>query len=195
MAPKLTKKQKVFVAEYLETGNGTKAALEAYDIGTKHGTDDPEKVAAVMATQNLAKLNVVEAIRNGSKDEMLEKAHNSLLDAVRLDYFLFPGTMDDKEIDNHLTAQGLTVINIRPTMKGKMAFFSLPDGASRSKGLELAYKIKGSFAAEKHINVNVEVEANPEIKELTQKLNDVYRGTSGSGNGGTTSPVGTEASD
>jgi len=47
--PKLTLKQKKFLRLYFKYGNGTKAALEAYD------TDDP-KTASVIASENLAKL-------------------------------------------------------------------------------------------------------------------------------------------
>lgn len=48
---KLTPKQRKFLKVYFETGNGTKAALEAYD------TDD-YFIAASIAQQNLQKLKV-----------------------------------------------------------------------------------------------------------------------------------------
>lgn len=189
MAQKLTRKQETFVDEYVEHGNGTEAAKIAYDIESPNETD----VAKSIASENLTKPYIVKAIAERLDDDKLEKAHNSLLDAVRLDYFVFPSTMHDNEIEEHVSAQGLTVINIRPTQKGKMAFFSLPDGSARSKGLELAYKLKGSFAPDKHISVNVELEATPEIKDLTNKLNELYRGTSKPSHGGGTGPVGAEA--
>lgn len=52
---KLSRKQKVFVDEYLATGNGRQAALKAYD------TDDPN-VAGAIASENLTKPNVSEYI-------------------------------------------------------------------------------------------------------------------------------------
>jgi hypothetical protein len=45
-----------------------------------------------------------------------------------------------------------------------------------AKGVDMAYKIDGAYAPDKHLNVNVEVEPSPEIRELAKKLNDVYRG-------------------
>ena len=60
MARTLTKKQKGFVKDYLDTGNGTQSALNHYDIQGK----DPEKIASVIATQNLDKLSVREAIES-----------------------------------------------------------------------------------------------------------------------------------
>jgi len=60
--PKLTHKQKIFVKEYIKEGNGQEAALKAYNIDSKHGTKDPENVARSIASQNLTKLNVSQAI-------------------------------------------------------------------------------------------------------------------------------------
>lgn len=53
----LTKKQKGFVEDYLDTGNGTQSILNNYD------TDNP-KVASVMAVENLAKPSIREALEN-----------------------------------------------------------------------------------------------------------------------------------
>lgn len=60
IAPKkqrrLTKKQRGFVNDYADTGNGTQSVLKNYD------TKD-EKIAGVIAVQNLGKLNVQEELR------------------------------------------------------------------------------------------------------------------------------------
>ena len=164
MAPKLTRKQKTFVDTFVETGNGTEAALEAYD------TEDPI-VAKSIASENLTKPYIRDEITRRVTPELVEEAHESLITAKRLEYFVFDKNMTDEEIKGHCEAQGLTVINIRPSMKGKLAFFSLPDGQSRGKGIELYHKVHGTFAPEKKLNVNVTVEANPRIKNLAKKLN------------------------
>lgn len=52
----------------------------------------------------------------------------------------------------------------------------IDDYATRHKYLDSAYKVKSLYAPEKHVNLNVEL--SPEVKELTEKLNDIYRGTS-----------------
>lgn len=188
--PKLTRKQKVFVDAFVATGVGATAAKEAYDI-----PPNANQLAASIASENLRKPEIAKSIAEKITDEELEIAHKSLLTQVRLDYFVFSKSMSDEEITSHVSAQGLTVLNIRPSDKGKLAFFSLPDAHARGKGVELGYKLKGSFAPEKRLNVNVEVEASPEVQELTKKLNDVYRGTSSGGDGGPTSIVGTQAQD
>lgn len=56
----LTPKQKKFADEYLETGNGTKAALKAYDIKA----EDKENVAAAMGSENLTKPKVKEYLES-----------------------------------------------------------------------------------------------------------------------------------
>ena len=76
----LTRKQKNFVEGVVEHGNGTKAALEAYD------TDSPA-VASVIASENLSKPMIVEAIASRITPEMVDEAHESILTAVKLDYF------------------------------------------------------------------------------------------------------------
>lgn len=189
MASKLTRKQETFVETFLETGNATESALEAYD------TTDPVTAASI-GYENLRKPQIQEAVTERLTLEKVEKAHESLLSAVRLDYFVFPKRMEDDEITEHVEAQGLTVLNIRPSEKGKLAFFSLPDGASRSKGIELYHKLKGSFAAEKHLNVNVEVEASPELKEAAHILNEHFKRNLGPASNGVVSrDVGTQAQD
>lgn len=161
---KLTKKQETFVETYLETGNGTQSALEAYD------TKDPD-VAKVIASENLTKPNVVEAIRRGQKDSQIEEAFDKLINLKRLDYFVFPKTMADEEIKAHVEAQGITVLNVRPTEKGKMAFFAIPDGQALARALDIWAKIAGANAPDKHVNINIKAEPSERIKELAKKLN------------------------
>ena len=164
---KLTRKQARFVDEYIETGNGTQSALSVYD------TED-YNTAHVIASENLQKPTVQQAIAERLTPELVDKAHESLLTAVRLDYFVFPKSMDDSEIQEHVEAQGLNVLNIRPTEKGKMAFFSLPDGMSRSKGIELYHKLKGNFAADKHITVNVDIPLTPQALQAAKDFDEYY---------------------
>lgn len=172
MAKTLSKKQKGFVKDYLATGNGTHSALKNYDIEGK----DPEKIASVIAVENLGKVSIIEAIRKGQKDDQIEEAFNKLITLKRLDYFVFPKTMSDEDIKGHVEAQGITVLNVRPSDKGKLAFFAIPDGQALAKALDMVAKIQGAYAPERRLNLNIEVEASAEVKDLTNKLNEIYRG-------------------
>ncbi len=168
MADKLTKKQKIFVKTYLETGIGTVAAKEAYDI--KPGD---ELTPRVMASENLTKPNIIEAIRKGQKDDQIAEAFDKLINLKRLDYFVFPKSMSDEEITAHVEAQGITVLNVRPTEKGKMAFFAIPDAKALGKALDIWKDISGASAPTKHVNLNVDTatELDPRIAEFARKLN------------------------
>lgn len=60
---KLTPKQRRFVKYYLETDNATQAVIKAgYDLGSKHGGDDPNNTARAIGSENLAKPAIQQAI-------------------------------------------------------------------------------------------------------------------------------------
>lgn len=44
------------------------------------------------------------------------------------------------------------------------------------RGVDMAYKVEDAYAPEKHMNVNVEVKANPIVEELAEKLNGILKG-------------------
>lgn len=132
----LTRKQKNFVEGVVEHGNGTKAALDAYD------TDSPV-VAASIAYENLSKPQILNALQEALPDELLAQIHREGLFATR--------PIFDKEGNN----------------VGEDADFT-----ARARYLELAYKVKGSFAPEKKLTVHVEAQAiDPRIRDLARKLN------------------------
>lgn len=45
---------------------------------------------------------------------------------------------------------------------------------ARLKAADQVFKVHGSYAPEKSVNLNVEVEASPEVKELAKRLNDAF---------------------
>lgn len=70
--PKLTRKQRGFVNSYVKDENGTQAVLEHYDIESSK----PEKVASVIAVENLAKPSIIEAIevkRKSLRQALIDK--------------------------------------------------------------------------------------------------------------------------
>lgn len=117
---KLTKKQRGFVKDYIETDNGTQAALKNYD------TKD-YKTAASIANENLNKPDIINAI-------------NSLAESIP---------------DELITEKHLALLN-------KSDFLGQIDVPAVSKGLDMAYKLKGSYAPDKQININLNQEMTPE---------------------------------
>lgn len=132
MARTLTKKEKGFVKDYVKTGNGTKAALKNYNVKSEH-------VAAVIASENLTKPDIVKAIDDALPDELLNTVHLEGLAANKiLSANITYGEADEKTND----------------------FIEVPDHLTRAKFLDMAYKRKGSYAPEKSQSVNVNIEKN-----------------------------------
>lgn len=118
-------------------------------------------------------------------DDKLAKAHNELLNQKRLDYFVFPKSMNDEEVKEKTESAGVELIVIRDGDKGRYAFYATADAMARKGALEMAYKLKGAFAPEKSLNLNIDVDADSTVKEVTEHLNEIYRGASISGYGTT----------
>ena len=161
----LTKKQKGFVKDYVETGNGVQSALNNYD------TDD-YNTANQIAIDNLQKPTIQNAIKSIAEqipDELLIKKHINLLHQKQLGYFIFSKSMEDDEIIGHMKANGLDTIVIRPSDKGKMAFYSIDDANAIKSGLDLAYKMKGVYTEDKEKNINILI---PVLVKFLDKKDD-----------------------
>lgn len=134
-------------------------------------------------------------IKKYLNEEELAKKHEELLNQTQFAYFVFPKSLSDEEITEKVSAVGVEVVVIRESDKGKYAFYKTIDAQARKAALDMAYKLRGSYAPEKSVNVNMEVEPTEDVKELTKKLNDLHRGTSIKSDGGSTSSMGEEVRD
>ena len=150
---RLTKKQRGFVKDYIETENGTEAAMRNYNLKSRI-------VARSVGSETLALPYVRDAIQEALPDELLAKVHMEGLEATRL------GRLDAEE------------------------WGEIPDHATRHKFLDSAYKIKGKYAPEKSINVNVEAEPSGIIKDLANGLLENQRQGSNGSSGAVPEPVG-----
>jgi phage terminase small subunit len=120
----LTKKQKEFADEYLETGNGTQAALKAYDTTS-------ENMAAVIASGNIRKDKIKEYLESKAERaaevifELLENAQN---ETVKLN--AGKDILDragHKPIDRKdITSDGKPIINISKEIADKNKLYE-PD--------------------------------------------------------------------
>jgi hypothetical protein len=109
---------------------------------TAYDTEDPV-TAAVIAYENLRKPQIVDALEEALPEKMLLQVHKEGLFATR--------TVFDK------TGQAV----------GEDADFAV-----RSKYLDMAYKLKGTYAPEKKlVGVVHQKELDPRIRELAKKLN------------------------
>ncbi len=171
MATRLTKKEKKFVAGYAETGNGTQTVLEVYD------TKDINTAASI-ASENLRKPKILDALNEINTDERLEEKHNALLESSTLEKLAFDDDEDDDviaDVVSQLAGYKLLYIRRNLSQNGEVlscyAYVSAPNDFIQDKALDKAYKLKGKYAAEKHLNVNVTLEPSDKIKGLAKKLN------------------------
>jgi len=154
------------------------------------GYSEKSNVATLTRTQGWQDL-----VNRHISDEKLAKAHGELLDQTEVNYFVFPSKMEDDEIIEHVRQAGFETIVVRKSMQGKLAFYSIINVQARKSALDMGYKLKDRYAAEKHMNMNVEVEALPVIKALTERLNAIYSGDGVPGDGIESGIVGDKAQD
>lgn len=72
---RLTKKQKGFIKDYIETGNGTEAAMRNYNLKDRI-------VAKSVASENLAKPYIHDVILEALPDDLLAQKHLEGLEAT-----------------------------------------------------------------------------------------------------------------
>lgn len=135
---RLTHKERGFIRDYIKTENGTLAALRNYEIGPHNR--NPLNTAASIATENLQKPHIIKSIAEALPDSLLAERHLELL--------------NKREV---ITAY-------REGKEGKEVIDS-PDTQAVTRALDMAYKVKGSYAPEKRVNLNLEIP----LKELSDE--------------------------
>lgn len=199
MARNLTKKQKGFVKDYVETGIGSLAVKKNYDV-----SDDA--TARAIASENLTKPNIVMALNESFPDEVLAEKHIQLLNAQKIEHMIFPlgpkdqdhpflsgsrpnqndgqedddndpeakmpeehkerTTLTDQEIVDMLAEVNCRVKRIVHGNTARHVYFWTLDAKARKDALDMAYKIKGSYAPIKTKSLNVNVEVGPADQQL-----------------------------
>ena len=84
-------------------------------------------------------------------DDLITEVHGDALQAAKLDHYVFPAKEDDEVIKETVeSVKGAKLVKIRKNLQWKRAYFWIPDNQSRMKAIAEAYKVKGSYPAEKH---------------------------------------------
>jgi hypothetical protein len=152
-----TEKQKLAAKKIMENhGNVSKTMLEVgYDENT---AKNPKNLTDSKGWKELMDKHL--------PDNLLTQKHKELLEQKQLAYFVFSKKLENEEIEEHMLANGLDLIVIRETDKGKMAFYSITDANARKNALDMAYKLKGLYASEK-----LDLGATDDLKDYLLKLN------------------------
>lgn len=149
---RLTKKQKGFVKDYIKTGNATEAAIKNYDT-------DNRKVAQNIGSDNLSKPIIVKTLVEMLPDDLLSEKHLELLNKRDVVKVFNPAS---GEFD--------------------MTLIDQPETQAVSKALDMAYKLKGSYAPDKHENltnilqINIDAKTLEIAKKFEEELNKLEDG-------------------
>ena len=113
-----------------------------------YDTDDYSTAGAI-ASENLKKPKIIKALEEALPNEMLIEIHREGLYASRE---VWKNNNETGQIE-HVSDEA--------------------DFQVRAKYLDMAYKLKGSYAAERHtsLNVNVDIPPNEKVKNLAKYLN------------------------
>lgn len=88
-----------------------------------------------------------------------------------------PGrTIDQVGVREALTELGFSEDGAKKVV-AEILYSSKAKDHDRLDAADKVFKAHGTYAPEKHMNLNVEVEANQDVKDLTEKLNALYGGT------------------
>lgn len=87
-------------------------------------------------------------------DQLLAATHRGLLQAGNIDKAFFELSIDEPQI-REIYAQTNCYVQkifkgINGKIKGRYVWFVAPDNKARNSALDMAYKLKGTYAAEKH---------------------------------------------
>lgn len=147
---KLSKQDQDFVNEVALTGNQTQSAIKAYDI---ESNDYARKKGSVM----VAKSNIATAIA-----EVKRTLAEQIPDTLVLEKHI--ALLNKKEMKRAFNQDLGEWIDVET---GDI------DTQAVSKGLDMAYKLKGSYAPEKNVNLDINVDiTNPNALELAKKYEE-----------------------
>lgn len=177
----LSPKERGFVKDILAGKTGVEAAMNNYNIGGKHGTKNPAKVAGVMAAENLAKPRIKKVVKSMAErlpDDYLEKHHKKLMEKKTLSKISVKKTKTNtiSKVKKRLKDSGIEVISVWEDSDRIVVLYKESDTQAVRSALDMAYKIKASYAPERRINLNINDEARDKARRaLGSYLNNSRR--------------------
>lgn len=83
-------------------------------------------------------------------ESTVAEIHGQMLKASRIEHLVFPAAMSDDEIKEVLESiSGCKLQKIKHGDKAKHAYFWVADNKARQGAIDMTYKLRGSYAAEK----------------------------------------------
>lgn len=109
--------------------------------------------------------------KNKEKEEYIEKKRQLAIKANR--EYIEEDILSDEDIAELLRSVNCTARRFVHGETARHVYFWSPDNKARKDGLDMAYKLKGSYAPEKSINVNLngDIIPNEELLAIANQLN------------------------
>ncbi len=144
-----TQKQKAVIPKIVENhGNVSKSMRE---VGyTSASAKNPKTLTESKGYKELMEKHF--------PDKFLAKTHKGLLKSHGIGHMVFPKAVDDKEIKKLLRSANCKAKKIMHGETANHVWYWEPDNNARKSGLDMAYKLKGSYAATKNVTLNMSIE-------------------------------------
>ena len=172
------------VIENVENSGKLSVSKAARDLGMKNYARNPQRITKTKEWKEL--------MDEYMPDDLLAETHHSLLTAGEIQHYVFPAMIKTKMVkssdpsvkgkkikakdaeaealpDDEIQAivesvPGCKLIYIRyeQFLGGKVAYYQAPDSKSRKDALDMAYKLRGKYAAEK-------IDVRSKYSELSNK--------------------------
>lgn len=98
-------------------------------------------------------------------DDLLIKKHKELLESSHVDHMVFPTKLTDEEITEILAGVNCVPKKFIHSDTATHVWFFAADNKARKDGLDMAYKIFGAYAPEKHQSLNVNIDGGATMSE------------------------------
>ena len=110
-------------------------------------------------------------------EEKLAEKHLQLLEATGIGHMVFPMAITDEEITELLAGVNCVPKKIQHGDTANHVWFWQRDNNALKNGLDMAYKLRGSYAADKLApppsQIIINVLGNPEAKKLSEQMDKV----------------------
>lgn len=151
-----TIKQKRAIDKIVENGGNVSRAM--IEVGYSPATaKTPQKLTESKGWDELTKEFL--------DDTDVAKKHKELLNSHSIQHMVFPLDVTDEEITKLLLEVNCISRRFMHSDTQTHVWFWSPDNKARKDAIDMAYKIKGNYAPEKSINVNVNAD---ELKNIIQ---------------------------
>jgi len=165
-----TIKQKIAFDNVVENGgNVSRAMIDAHYSPATAKT--PQKLTESKGWQEL--------IVTFLDDEKLAKKHDQLLNATALERMSFDEETSDEVIEEVIgKMSGYELLHIvenkgtNGAVLSKYAYVKAPDNVAQDKALDKAYKIKGTYAPDKSVNVTMNVTADEKTLSIAKRYEE-----------------------